>query len=428
MNRISWPGATWVFTSTARTAGTFPNTLVPRTATVVYCGLLYVEMKFLVYFASRTDDDRENLTFGSHFASFIRQYADPYYKGYQIGEYSFYNWKSKSYSSSYCKTGNCRMMDCHEPDSHWQLIGVFKEADGLYDWAEQLFKHEGVCVWGNDNVYVGMQTHRELWPYQCTKLTFQLNGLTLYMHTKPEAYGDVTIGLYTDKYCTKESYKTWSDYVSKYKSMASRYKRYSSSTPVEDDLVSAADITTFNTYMTEFKICQPCRAYNLKGYVYNYDQEEFSHDHSDEGGGSSEKNGYNCYDDAGYTNCNQCYKFQTKTDMSQASTSDLEIASSQGTILAISINNVTYGSGGYGVSSFPDPISYYDSSSASSSSSYAAAALLLGSVFGFVFRKRINRLRTECQQSLQKRAMSEELKESFSIEEDEGPVTELPRL
>ena len=33
-------------------------------------------------------------------------------------------------------------MDCHEPNTHMQLIGVYKESDGLMEWAEQLFKHQ----------------------------------------------------------------------------------------------------------------------------------------------------------------------------------------------------------------------------------------------------------------------------------------------
>lgn len=42
----------------------------------------------------------------------------------------------------------------------------------------------------------------------------------------------------------------------------------------------------------------------------------------------------------------QCYKFETQTDMEPATTADLERASEQGTILAIRVEGVNYGRGG----------------------------------------------------------------------------------
>ena len=44
----------------------------------------------------------------------------------------------------------CKRMDCHLDDTkHWHLLGYFKEYYYM-DWFEQLFKHEGYCVWQND--------------------------------------------------------------------------------------------------------------------------------------------------------------------------------------------------------------------------------------------------------------------------------------
>ncbi len=43
--------------------------------------------------------------------------------------------------------------------------------------------------------------------------------------------------------------------------------------------------------------------------------------------------------------CNQCYKFETHTDMEEAYASDLATASSQGTILKIKYDGTWYGSG-----------------------------------------------------------------------------------
>jgi hypothetical protein len=40
----------------------------------------------------------------------------------------------------------CAKMDCHLDDTNFQLLGFFKHRS-YDDWMEQLFKHEGVCVW-----------------------------------------------------------------------------------------------------------------------------------------------------------------------------------------------------------------------------------------------------------------------------------------
>lgn len=62
-------------------------------------------------------------------------------------------------------------MDCHEPNTHFKLVGVYKESEGLYDWAEQLFKHQGYCLWDEDT-YEFMQEYREKWPTYCIQLYF----------------------------------------------------------------------------------------------------------------------------------------------------------------------------------------------------------------------------------------------------------------
>lgn len=100
--------------------------------------------------------------------------------------------------------------------------------------------------------------------------------------------------------------------------------------------------------MSYFKVCQPCIAYNRQ-------QGRRRKDRLLEGGGNDyyqggyERDKYNCYDDAGYTNVNQCYKFESKTSLRAASTDDLLAASNQGSIVRItSSEQVVYGKGGYG--------------------------------------------------------------------------------
>lgn len=81
-------------------------------------------------------------------------YVDTKYKGNGIEEYQFYDIKNGTYDDSACiasgTSHRCVKLDCHESHTHFKLVGVFKETDGMYDWTEQLFKHEGYCIWMGD--------------------------------------------------------------------------------------------------------------------------------------------------------------------------------------------------------------------------------------------------------------------------------------
>ena len=93
--------------------------------------------------------------------------------------------------------------------------------------------------------------------------------------------------------------------------------------------------------------------------------------------------------------CNQCYKFETHTDMEVASASDLAAASAQGTILLIEYDGAWYGNGTVGdvrppslsnatngtTDSSSDQSEFYESESSYGNSvdtSYAAAYATVG--------------------------------------------------
>jgi hypothetical protein len=194
-------------------------------------------------------------------------------------------------------------MDCHEPNTHFKLVGTFKESDGFGDWAEQLFKHEGSCVWDSDT-YTVMETYREVWPTYCRRLYYYYdsNGNNLYLHLQPVSEGNITIGLYADDKCSEQSDRTLSDYLVAY------YKKYygDKSMGLQRAAYWYAIIDTWNEYMNTFKICQPCRAYNLNKSAEDEESENREGRLLENGGeGDEEQWGYNCYDKAGYTNCNQ---------------------------------------------------------------------------------------------------------------------------
>jgi len=295
-------------------------------------------------------------------------YHDSDYNGGSIGEYSFFNRDTDSWDSSTCRPKwnplkRCQRLNCHEKKTKLDLVGVYKETDGLYDWTEQLFKHQGYCLWDGDkeddedgsgdgdskdddgNVssdYNFMQNVRQNWIYECTELEYYDEyGNTLYIDTKPLSGGNMTYGVYTDASCSTESSLTWSDISQN-----------------NGDYISADYIDRWNDLLSDYKICQPCRAYNRvstseEGSNDSEDSDSGDNNEDDysnnDGEGSNEQWGFDCYDDAGYQNCNQCYKFESQTDMEQASTDDLELATEQGTILAVTVDGVMYGSGYYEV-------------------------------------------------------------------------------
>lgn len=112
-----------------------------------------------------------------------------------------------------------------------------------------------------------------------------------------------------------------------------------------------ATMEMWNEYMSSFKICQPCRAYNLQQQQNRGDKHarrNYIRQLND--GDGEEQARYNCEDKAGYTNVNQCYKFETKTRMALATSEELARASEQGSILFIEAYDSVYGKGGYYVS------------------------------------------------------------------------------
>ena len=284
-------------------------------------------------------------------------YYDPEYQGEGIAEYSFYDRSTRKWDKSTCDPdtngfyfpgSRCRRLDCHESGTTLELLGVFKETDGLEDFTEQLFKHQGYCLWDGDkngngddwnnngygsSDYEFMQKQRENLVNKCSRLGIvDKKGNTLYYDIKPLAGGDMTYGIYTDSSCTVESKMTWSSLLSTdYASYENQYN---------DAFPSTETLDRWNDLLSDYKVCQPCKAYNRV-------QTDTPTGAEGEGGGDGEGGydpwGYNCYDDAGYTNCNQCYKFQSQTDMERASTQDLELATKQGTILGIAVDGVSYG-------------------------------------------------------------------------------------
>lgn len=210
-------------------------------------------------------------------------------------------------------------MDCHDANTEtWELMGIYKEAvyyggDAFF---EQLFKHEAYCVWNDEDKYEFMSDSREKWTSGCveTGYTDQF-GDSLYIDLKPGYNGNMQNALYSDEICKTEYNGSDLDVDSVAYSLG---------------VLSGNDLSLWNSYMEPFKVCQPCKAYNL-----NSGRRDLSNYNS---GGS-----FQCDDDAGYTNVNQCMKFRAHGDLEIATWEDLVIGTEQGGILEIIVGQTYFG-------------------------------------------------------------------------------------
>lgn len=285
-------------------------------------------------------------------------------------------------------------MDCHDPSStNWKLIGVYKEASffGGDAFFEQLFKHEGVCLWNDDDIYEFMSEQRQNgFSSGCLNTGVETGNYNdygddyLYIDLKPTYNGNMTYALYTDAVCSEE-YEGNSYNVD--------------SIAANMGLLYGAYLEKWNNAMEVFKVCQPCRAYNLQNsygsrysnknsgsYWYSrsgnknkYGGNRRDLASSEQGGKNVESSnearykrkladnnnqanagwyangddGYNydpnngyfmCTDDADYSNVNQCMKFRSHGELEPATFEDLVYATNQRGILQVNVSGIVFGS------------------------------------------------------------------------------------
>lgn len=133
-------------------------------------------------------------------------YIDPNYEGGGIGEYQYYSKYTGEWDTTPCyvsgEGSRCAKMDCHLENTEWRLLGLFKHRNPD-DWMEQLFKHEGMCIWTEEE-YSFMKGARKAWPSGCVESsTTSLTGKSIYYAIKPVSGGSITFGLYSDEKCNQ---------------------------------------------------------------------------------------------------------------------------------------------------------------------------------------------------------------------------------
>lgn len=115
--------------------------------------------------------------------AFSIQYVDPNYSGNGYDEYFGDNPRG--------------VMDCHSPDSDWELIGVYRQE--FYQYIEQISKH----LWAIDEYeyVVALAGLSYMTKYECFQVGQSSDGNIIYASVAPKAEGKFEMALYTDAYC-----------------------------------------------------------------------------------------------------------------------------------------------------------------------------------------------------------------------------------
>ena len=111
------------------------------------------------------------------------QYVDPNYEG---GGYD-----------EYFGDGATGVLDCHSPDTEWELLGVYRQE--FYQYIEQISKH----LWAIDEYeyVVALSGLAYMTDYDCFYVGADGDGNSIYAGVAPKPEGKFEMALYTDGYC-----------------------------------------------------------------------------------------------------------------------------------------------------------------------------------------------------------------------------------
>ncbi|KAL7580764.1 hypothetical protein ACA910_001045 [Epithemia clementina (nom. ined.)] len=258
------------------------------------------------------------------------------------------NYEGNGYEEYFDESGNRREnLNCHLPDSQWQLLGVYRQEH--YQYIEQISKH----LWAitAEEYVVALAGLAYMTKYQCYVVGNDNNGDYLYVAVKPVSQGDTTVALYTDNQCLIEDTSGLNpdDFVE-------QNEVYLGSKDQENSLYFAYDwwysaqeytLTDMNTVYEKFKFCTNCVDYPT--YQDGYFIGDYGTDDDDV--------------------INQCWKFWSH-DAYVCESDCLAKANAQGTILQIDYAGRSYG---YSDSSFYQQ-SYNAMASSSASSTTTSSS------------------------------------------------------
>ena len=238
------------------------------------------------------------------------QYVNPNYQGYEYDEY----FSDNPYS----------VLDCHSPDTEWQLLGVYRQE--FYQFIEQISKH----LWAIDEYeyVVALAGLAYMTDEECYQVGNDGNGNAIYASIQPMPYGKFQLSLYQDVYCLdpkdEELGMTFDDF-----GLQNEIDLGSKDATDDDSYSWAYDwwyntqeytLTQLNDVYEDYKYCTSCVDYPTyqDGYFIGDD-------------GTDD-------DDL----INQCWKFYSH-DSFTCEAECIAMAHAQGTILSLEYGDATFG-------------------------------------------------------------------------------------
>jgi len=177
-----------------------------------------------------------------------KQYVNPNYQGYEYDEY----FSDEPYST----------LDCHNPDTEWELIGVYRQE--FYQFIEQISKH----LWAIDDYeyIVARAGLMYMTDYDCFQVGQDANGNPIRAAIAPQPNGRFQMALYTDSYCLEpdESVGTYDDYVAQTDvDLGSKDEGDGQADDLYDWWYDSQEYTleNLNNVYKEYAYCTPCMDY-----------------------------------------------------------------------------------------------------------------------------------------------------------------------
>jgi hypothetical protein len=293
------------------------------------------------------------------------QYVDLDYEGNGAGEYMYYDRETGRYSDAACKAaaaagtngsaGRCVKMDCHEPTTHYSLLGFFKHVQyGAF--LDALVGYQGDCVWTDAEYTLMMATTaanegdaaESSWPLtgQCTATG--TDGV--YYDMKPGQGGKIDLGLYADDSCTVE-------YTGGAVTVDDVWESASASS--SDGKTGQERLKAWNDALGAFHVCQPCMTYDLVSLTHhgkdtskttvNGNGDRYGDAVQQQDCAAEEEEGCNQDGGGGPFVCgtadpiNQCQVFARDAGLLRASYHDVVVAESQRTVASVNAAGVQLG-------------------------------------------------------------------------------------
>mmetsp|Transcript_36975 Transcript_36975/g.43013 ORF Transcript_36975/g.43013 Transcript_36975/m.43013 type:complete len:795 (+) Transcript_36975:37-2421(+) len=188
-------------------------------------------------------------------------YVNPSYEGGEYGEYYT--------NDDYGGTARTSALDCHNADSEWELLGVYKME--FYQFIEQMIKH----VWAYDDwEYIAASAALNyMGEDDCQAVGYTDQGYVVYAGIMPLSSGSFQMGLYTDEKCIVPDTTSGNTYDDFYGGSNYHYNGEDGDDQVIDDdaMLETASawwedsqeytLSNINTIFDNFKKCTTCIDY-----------------------------------------------------------------------------------------------------------------------------------------------------------------------